>query len=78
MTAKIQDVIKESMDLLQAMMESGKHLTDHDTVVDQYNKCLGYSRHMNEEDRDYLSCAETAIDKQMPWHVPPVETDGKP
>jgi hypothetical protein len=70
MPKRIQDVIKENMDLLQAMMESGKHLTDHDTVVDQYNKCLGYSHHMEEEDSDYLSCAATAIEDQLPWNVP--------
>lgn len=70
MPKKIQDVIKENMDILQAMMESGKHLSDHDTVVDQYNKCLLYSAHMNEEDSDYLSCAAMAMEEQLPWNVP--------
>lgn len=36
MLKRIQDVIKENMDLLKAMVESGKHPTDHTAVVDQY------------------------------------------
>jgi hypothetical protein len=33
MVKKIQDVIKENMHLLQAMMEAGKHLTDREAVA---------------------------------------------
>jgi len=69
MVKKIQDVIKENMDLLQAMMEAGKHLTDREAVAAQYNKCVNYSHHMNDEDGDYLSCVETAIERQLPWDV---------
>jgi hypothetical protein len=69
MSKKIQEVIKENMNLLQEMMEAGKHLTDRDSVVNQFNKCMKYSNNMNDEDGDYLSCAGTAIEKQLPWEV---------
>lgn len=71
MAKKIQDVIKENMDIFQAMMESEQHISDPLAVIQQYSKCSLYRMHMNEEDSDYLTCAAIAIEEQIPWKVPP-------
>jgi len=70
---QIADIIKQNMDTLQAMMESGEHLSNKDDVMAQLNHCCLYSAHMNDEDSDYLVCARMAIEEQLPWNVPPKE-----
>jgi hypothetical protein len=68
---QIADIIKQNMDTLQAMMESGEHLSNKDDVMAQFNHCCLYSAHMNDEDSDYLVCARMAIEEQLPWNLPP-------
>jgi len=80
---KIADLVKENMDILQAMMESGKHLSEANAVTEQFGKCRLYLAHMDEEDLDYLACARVAIEEQLPWDIPAKEVDngqgkGKP
>lgn len=70
MPRSIPKIIKENMNILQEMMESGKHLSDPIAVVNQYGKCKLYRAYMNEEDTDYLMCAGIAIEDQLPWNVP--------
>jgi hypothetical protein len=51
--SKIQEKIKVDMDALQAMMESDAHLSDLESVVNKLASVSLYSKHMNDEDKDY-------------------------
>ena len=57
------------MDTLQAMMESNLHLKDPQAVIDQINSVSFKWSFVSEEDRDYIQCAQHAIEEGLEWNV---------
>lgn len=61
--------IKERMDKIQTWMESNYHLDYPDEVYElTLNVSLFWSI-LSEEDRDYIQCAQEAIENKIEWRV---------
>jgi hypothetical protein len=61
--------IEERMDKLQALMESNKHL---ENPAEAYNLTMRVSCFwsiLSEEDREYIQCAQDAIEDKLEWNV---------
>ena len=61
--------IEERMDKLQALMESNQHL---ENPAEAYNLTMRVSCFwsiLSEEDREYLQCAQDAIENKLEWNV---------
>ena len=61
--------IEERMDKLQALMESNQHL---ENPAEAYNLTMRVSCFwsiLSEEDREYVQCAQSAIEDQLEWNV---------
>lgn len=67
--ADIEQRIKGLMDHLQQLMESNAHLDRPEYVLDVCDSAGTYFTAMNEEDRDYLHCARTAVEEGWSWNV---------
>lgn len=65
----IREKIDNRMDTLQEMMESNVHLKDPTKVIDVINRISPFWTIMNEEDRDYVQCAQHAVEDQAEWRV---------
>lgn len=69
MTMTLRQRIKLKMDLLQHWMETNYHLVDQERVLEH---TLGISKFwsvLNEEDKDYVQCAQDAIEERRKWNV---------
>lgn len=65
----IKQKIVDRMDRLQGMMESNQHL---ETPEDVYDVTLSVSKFwsiLSEEDREYIQCAQYAIEEGKRWDV---------
>ena len=65
----IKQKIVDRMDKLQEMMESNQHL---ETPEDVYDVTLSVSKFwsiLSEEDREYIQCAQYAIEEGKRWDV---------
>jgi hypothetical protein len=61
--------IQERLDKLQAIMESNQHL---ENPAEAYNLTLRVSCFwsiLSEEDREYVQCAQHAIEDKLEWNV---------
>ena len=61
--------IQERLDKLQAIMESNQHL---ENPAEAYNLTLRVSCFwsiLSEEDREYIQCAQHAIEDKLEWNV---------
>ena len=61
--------IEERMDKLQALMESNQHL---ENPAEAYNLTMRVSCFwsvLSEEDREYIQCAQDAIEDKLEWNV---------
>ena len=61
--------IQERLDKLQAIMESNQHL---ENPAEAYNLTLRVSCFwsiLSEEDREYIQCAQDAIEDKLEWNV---------
>lgn len=68
--ADIDNKIKTKMDHLQQLMESNAHLDRKDYVLDVIYSAEKYFTAMNEEDRDYLQIARSAVEEDLTWNIP--------
>lgn len=66
----IDNRIKTKMDHLQQLMESNAHLDRKDYVLDVIYSAEKYFTAMNEEDRDYLQIARSAVEEDITWNIP--------
>ena len=57
------------MDALQRLMESNVHLDEPEQVIDCLSKIKFAWSALSEEDREYIECAEYAIENQADWKV---------
>lgn len=66
----IEQRIKTKMDHLQQLMESNAHLDRKEYVLDVIYSAETYFTAMNDEDRDYLQIARSAVEEGIEWNVP--------
>jgi hypothetical protein len=69
MSDPLRQKITDRLDKLQSLMEDNKHLKNPD---DAYNLTLRVSVFwsiLSEEDRDYIQCAQHAIEEGLEWNV---------
>lgn len=61
--------ITAQMDQLQSMMEDNLHLRKKN-LVQNHIDAITYKWHfVSEEDRDYIQCAQTALEEGWEWNV---------
>ena len=60
--------ITHDMDLLQAMMESNKHISEPGKVIEHLSKIRYKWVFLSEEDRDYIHGCDTAIEEGIRWN----------
>ena len=65
----IDNRIKAKMDHLQVCMESNVHLDRKEYVLDVIYSVEKYFTAMNDEDRDYLQIARSAVEEGIEWNV---------
>lgn len=61
--------ITEQMDILQEMMESNLHLTEPKKVLTYIEGISFKWTFISEEDREYIQCAQHAIEEGLEWNV---------
>jgi len=66
---KMRDKLNQRMDALQELMESNTHLDEPEQVIDCLSKIKFAWSALSEEDREYIECAEYAIENQADWKV---------
>ena len=59
--------IEDRLDILQCLMEEGKHLTEEDLVRDALALLGKYRPYMNDEQSEYVDGCRFALDEQMEW-----------
>ena len=65
----VKDKIKERMDQLQEWMESNHHLEHPDQVEMLIYSVTKFWSVMDDEDKDYIHCAQHAIEEKTEWNV---------
>lgn len=65
----VREKINTRMDELQEMMESNLHLKDPDRVMAHTWTISKFWSVLSEEDKDYVQCAQHAIEEQTEWNV---------
>ncbi len=66
----LKDKLNERLDELQRTMESNKHLTNPEEAYALTMKISFAWSVLSEEDREYVQCAQDAIDEQWKWGKP--------
>ena len=61
--------INQQMDILQEMMESNLHLTEPKKVLTYIDGISFKLTFISEEDREYIQCAQHAIEEGLEWNV---------
>jgi hypothetical protein len=67
MTDTLRDKLNERLDRLQEMMESNYHLEHPEEAYDLTLKISFAWSVLSEEDREYVQCAQDAIDEGWEW-----------
>jgi len=65
--SKLRQEIKNRMDILQDWMESNYHLKRPEVVEEHIQSISKFWSALDEEDRDYIQCAQHAIEDKMEW-----------
>ena len=65
----LYDKINQRLNTLQAQMESNTHLSDPDTVQETIESISKFWSVLTEEDRDYVHCAQYALEEKHPWNI---------
>jgi hypothetical protein len=64
---KTRNTINERMDILQNWMESNYHLTRPEVVTEHIETIAKFWSVLSEEDREYIQCAQHAIEEKTEW-----------
>ena len=70
--SKVEDYkeqITAQMDVLQEMMENNLHLKEPQTVIQHLESLAFKWSFISEEDKEYIQCAQYAIEEEMEWNV---------
>lgn len=65
----IREKINFRLDELQSIMESNAHLTNPQQAIDLTHRISPFWAILSEEDREYVQCAQDAIEYQSEWNV---------
>jgi len=65
----LRERIEQKMDELQKYMETNKHLENSTEVWEHIESLLIYWNVLDEQDRDYIQCAQYAIEEQKEWKI---------
>ncbi len=66
----LQSKITERMDILQEWMEADYHLKKPEVVYEHTLTISKFWSILSEEDREYIQCAQNAIEDKLPWGKP--------
>jgi len=66
----LREKINDRLDQLQAMLESNEHLKDPKKAMDLTYRISPFWSILSEEDRDYVQCAQHAIEDGSTWGKP--------
>mgnify|MGYP000220296529 CR=1 FL=1 len=65
--SELRNTINKRMDVLQAWMESNYHLKRPEVVIEHIETISKLWSVLSEEDRDYIQCAQPAIEEKVEW-----------
>jgi len=65
----LRQKIKSRLDYIQELMESNYHLEHIDEVYDLTLEVSKFWSILSEEDREYIQCAQDAIEEGRSWNV---------
>jgi len=65
----VREKIDSRMDHLQQLMEGNNHLSRPEYVLDVIESVSKFWSALTEEDKDYIQCAQHAIENEMEWKV---------
>ena len=65
----LKQKINERLDELQWMMEGNEHLKDKDRAIELIASLSKFWSVLREEDKDYVQCAQHAIEEGMEWNI---------
>ena len=61
--------IEDRLDKLQAIMESNQHLENPSEAYNLTMRVSCFWSILSEEDREYIQCAQHAIEDKLEWNV---------
>lgn len=66
----LRQKIDHRLDMLQEMLENNEHLDNPTKAYDLTLRISPFWSILSEEDRDYVQCAQHAIEDLTPWGKP--------
>ena len=66
----IRQKVTARIDELQRIMESNHHLTDPENAISLTYRISPFWAILSEEDREYVQCAQDAIEEGLEWGQP--------
>jgi len=65
----IRQKVTARIDELQSMLEANEHLNNPDKAMGLTHRISPFWSILSEEDREYVQCAQHAIEDQTEWNV---------
>jgi hypothetical protein len=65
--SELRNTINKRMDILQQWLESNYHLSRPEVVLEHIQTVSKFWSVLSEEDREYIQCAQHAIEEKMEW-----------
>ena len=65
----IRQKVTARIDELQRIMEANEHLSDPDKATGLTHRISPFWAILSEEDREYVQCAQHAIEDKLEWNV---------
>jgi len=65
----LREKVTKRLDDLQALLEANQHLENPKEAVDLIHRISPFWSILSEEDRDYVQCAQHAIEEGAEWNV---------
>jgi hypothetical protein len=67
---ELREKINHRLDTLQEMLENNEHIDKPLAAADLVNRISPFWSILSEEDRDYVQCAQHAIEDGLKWGKP--------
>ena len=67
---ELREKINHRLDTLQEMLENNEHIDKPRAAADLVNRISPFWSILSEEDRDYVQCAQHAIEDGLKWGKP--------
>jgi len=65
----IREKVIARIDELQRMLEANEHLTQPEKAIGLTHRISPFWSILSEEDREYVQCAQHAIEDQLEWNI---------